>query len=255
MTANRAARSERAFTLIELLVVIAIIAILAALLLPALATAKEKGNSVRCLSNHRQMALAWGMYKDDYHGALVPNNPSSWGGTNYPSWVYGDMTVVGDQTNTTLIKVGLLYPYTPNVSVYHCPTDRTIHVRSYSMQSELAPLRYGSPWDPEASIGILGYPPVYQESQLLLPPPSKCVVFVDERPDSINDGWLLVPVQGSVWGDLPAVWHTRGCNFSFADGHSEHWRWLDGRTLTVPYGGSTPNNVDLAKLQMVIATQ
>ena len=71
---RRLATVELAFTLIELLVVIAIIAILAAMLLPALARAKESGRRISCLNNLRELSLASKMYVDDNQGAYPPRS-------------------------------------------------------------------------------------------------------------------------------------------------------------------------------------
>ncbi len=242
-----------AFTLIELLVVITIIAILAALLLPALSSAKEKANQIRCLSNHRQLGLAWLVYKDDNSGRLVIDDP--WGGTNYPSWVYGSMTAATEATNTALIRGGLLYPFTPNPGVYHCPTDKTTHGRSYSMQSQLACYMNGSKYDGQAAMGISGYAPMYFENQMRKPPPVQTIVFIDENVTSIDDGFFGILISGNMWINVPATWHSRGCNFSFADGHVEHWRWSDARTFSLSSGATTPNNPDLQRLQESIGSQ
>jgi prepilin-type N-terminal cleavage/methylation domain-containing protein/prepilin-type processing-associated H-X9-DG protein len=240
------------FTLIELLVVIAIIAILAALLLPSLSRAKEKGERVRCLSNLKQLGLGWYMYKDDNQGRVVINDP--WGApSGKPSWMYGNMVIAIEATNTALIERGLLYPYAPNSSVYRCLSDKTSKVRSYSMQSQLGCFFNGNPYDPQAAAGIPGYPTVYVETQIQKPPPSQAMVFLDERSEGLNDGFYFLGAEGDQWTDLPAIWHSQGCNFSFADGHAEHWRWFDSRTLTVVPGGVTANNRDLKRMQAAIA--
>jgi len=243
------------FTLVELLVVMAIMAILAALLLPVLGRAEARAWQVGCLSNHRQLALAWSVYRDDNHGLLVIDDPL--GGNNYPSWVHGNMAVPTEATNLSLIQAGLLYDSANNPGIYHCPADRTTsHVRSYSMQELLAYYQDGQPVDVEASQGYSGYPPVYSENQLWKTPPSSTIIFLDESPITINDGFFAVLIAGDMWADLPAVWHSQGCNFSFADGHAEYWRWMDPRTWALNHEQeTTPDNPDLRRLQAALGGQ
>jgi len=126
----------KAFTLIELLLVIATITILAALMMPALATAEAKGKRTACLNNLKQCALSFQMYSADNDGKLAQNYPLKQADSN--SWVLGNMKVISDSTNLTLIRQGKLFPYASQVALYRCPADPSRtgdmpRVRSYSM--------------------------------------------------------------------------------------------------------------------------
>jgi prepilin-type N-terminal cleavage/methylation domain-containing protein/prepilin-type processing-associated H-X9-DG protein len=252
------------FTLIELLVVIAIIAILAAMLLPALNLAKEKSRGIKCMSNNKQLTLAWLLYADDNNGVLVKNQPFT-SGTIDGCWVGGWLSFAAnnpDNTNNLFLMEGKLGTYVGRtLGVYKCPADiytalqpggRLPRVRSNAMNGYVVGYGYGnttvSAW-PE-SPNRLQYNKL---SDIRRPPPSELWVFVDEHPDSINDGFIIIGATNpSSWvNDLPASYHNRACGFGFADGHAEIHRWREAQTcarVTQSSHGSfpaAPNSLDL----------
>src|SRR5437879_5289496 len=123
--------SHPAFTLIELLVVIAIIAILAAMLLPALAKAKDKAVRTQCQNNVKQIALGMHMYVNDFKESLPePNWNSPW---LRPGWLYDarlgappNLSAAPYKDNPqSAYQTGLLWDYVRGMGVYRCPLDRT----------------------------------------------------------------------------------------------------------------------------------
>jgi prepilin-type N-terminal cleavage/methylation domain-containing protein/prepilin-type processing-associated H-X9-DG protein len=258
-------RQDGGFTLIELLVVVAIIAILAALLAPALSRSKSRAQAIMCMNNSRQLALAWTMYSLENSGRLaynqVPNAQlQMFASTVNPNWVNNIMNweLSPDNTNLDFINQSIIAPNANfSANIFHCPADQalssvqkaagwTARVRSISMNGMVGDP--GNMLQDGGNINLPGYEQFVKESDFK--DPSYIFVFLDEHPDSIDDGYFLntppAPGSPSVWLDLPASYHNGGGSFSFADGHTEIHRWHNASTVR-------PAQPDAAGLPITLA--
>jgi prepilin-type N-terminal cleavage/methylation domain-containing protein/prepilin-type processing-associated H-X9-DG protein len=250
-SARSAARPPQAFTLIELLVVIAIIAILAAMLLPALSKAKTKALSLACLNNTKQLTLAWVLYSGDNRESLVPNYIID----QSQAWILGDVNSAPDDTNVFNIRNGKLFPYNTSLAIYVCPSDdykrggtRINRVRSFSMSGEM------NGDVPEVNPR---YPVRKKTGDIIDPAPVGALVFLDESSTTLDDGFFAFQVDARIWQNSPSDRHNRGANFSFADGHSEIYRWLEPRTGKRYWNepAQTPADRDFDRVAATIATK
>lgn len=236
---------QKAFTLVELLVVIAIIAILMAILLPALRLAREQGKRAVCLSNLKQLTLAWILYADENDDKIVHANPE-----RDDAWARWRGRWVSEQGRIEDLRSGLLYRYCPNVKLYKCPTGLRGEMVTYAIVDAM------NGFDRVPGTKKLM---IYRRMQIKRP--TERAVFLDEGFLTSNS-WTAWYAR-EQWWDPPPVRHADGTNFSFADGHSEYWKWKDPRTIEIAkmdhdywqgtgrHGSlsSSPGNPDLYRVQ------
>lgn len=260
-------RTRKGFTLIELLVVIAIIAVLMGILMPALKRAREQGHRMVCLSNLRQLQLAWNMYADENEEKIV--NGEAYGGGDgtapVPSggfhdgekWWTGDD--VGDfwlginlseKLQKQAIRAGALYAYTGKEKLYRCPTGVRGEFRTYTITDAMNGLRRSGTFVGNAGRRV-GKTVLWVKKRIdiIQPGAAERIVFLDEgriTPDSYATHY-----ETQTWWDPPFVRHAEGTNVSFADGHAAYWRFDGKQTIEIGEQAAVPG-IDAHSLHQLV---
>jgi prepilin-type processing-associated H-X9-DG protein len=197
------------------------------------------------MSNTKQLMLAVSMYAGDHsdnfpmntHGGEAQSgNQIGQGGSYYP-WVMGWLTWDTSSHNTNRLFItsplySVLAQYSGGThTIYKCPADKFLssaqraqgweeRVRSVSMNGAVGR------GNKAATDDLLNCVKVFEKmTDATYPSPSQLWVFVDEHPDSINDGAFFNAQRNLQWIDLPGNYHNGACGFAFADGHSEIHKW------------------------------
>lgn len=246
-------RSRAGFTLIELLVVIAIIAILAAILFPVFAQAREQARKTSCLSNTKQISLAWAMYTQDYDEGVVWNNPDAMWSPN---------------ADASAFWFGRIYPYVKSYQVFACPDD-TRQVIEHPAAGQYA--GDGTQWGKSMVIGTIADPHFFRNSYgadewigspngagtnnlcsnvltlAAAPYPASTTMIAEAQGVDFNDwdcsgsppdggcswGYARIMYSNTAWGVWANDWanfdkyeaytrHHMGATFAFMDGHAKY---------------------------------
>ena len=218
----------KAFTLIELLVVIAIVAVLMAILLPCLNIARDQAKRMHCISNVKNLTLAWMLYKDDNDDRLVGGLPQR-GGVD--AWMLGPQGNDPDPIERAKegLRRGKLYPYCKNVDLYECPSDER---RKREGQYAFGSFSISGPLNGEEKEWSNRHLILYSE----IKNPADTFVFVEEiDPRGWNMGsWVVSKDFANNWIDPLAIWHSKNRGtLGWADGSANMHMWVNPSTIEI----------------------
>jgi len=240
---------KRGFTLIELLVVIAIVAILAALLLPVLSNVKARAGVTNCMSNLKQLQTAWHMYSSENNDFIAGNDWQSEAGVNgavrgdlnwMTGWLDPRQTDNTDNTNTLLLmdsKWASLGSYTRVAKLYRCTASKVMAKEGNADYPVVRTISMSGWMGYNSSIWNEGYQEFRKTTEIVGLSSSDALVFVDERDDSIDDGYFAIDMLVPQLVNFPAGYHAGSGAVTFADGHAEIHRWRSPEVLVRQQSG------------------
>ena len=244
-----------AFTLIELLVVISIIALLIAILIPVLGRARELGQRTVCLSNLRQLTLAWVTYAEEHDSKIVSGYAWSKiissgvgiGMRRVEGWLGGAFSL--PESRSAVIEnpdKGALWPYIRDIDVYRCPRGRSGHFATYSIVSAAnGNAVEGTYLDLPGGVNSVELTHFGKRvgrtvlrltrlTDIISPGAAQRAVFIDNGQTIGSSFFVHYLYPKWDWRCPPPIHHSDGVTLSMADGHVEYWKWKGRETVEMP---------------------